>query len=193
MGRPRGFETGDALSAITGVFWEKGYEGTSLQDIEAATGLNKQSLYRAFGDKRGMYTAALDGFADVLLANAGPALMQPGTAQERFLRFYDFFIQAAVSGNRRGCFLCNAATDQAQLAEVARASLHVALEKVLALFRQVIAEGAPELEEQAVREKAEAQLAFYFGLTVLIKAGMPEDTLKAAARQGVAMIQKKDQ
>ncbi|GGD18568.1 TetR family transcriptional regulator [Aquisalinus flavus] len=188
MGRPRGFETSDALSAITGVFWEKGYEGTSLQDIEAATGLNKQSLYRAFGDKRGMYTAALDGFADVLLANAGPALEAPGTVHERFARFYDFFIKAAASGNRRGCFLCNAATDQAQLDEAARASLQVALEKVLTVFARVIAGDAPELDERTIRQKAEAQLAFYFGLTVLIKAGMPEDTLTAVARQGVAMI-----
>ena len=62
MARLREFEIGEALDGVMGVFWRQGYDGASMQDIEAATGLNKQSLYRIFPDKRAMYLAALERF-----------------------------------------------------------------------------------------------------------------------------------
>ena len=68
MARPRAFDPDTALQDVMNVFWKKGYEGASLQDIEAATGLNKQSLYRAFGDKRAMYLAALDIYEKNIIA-----------------------------------------------------------------------------------------------------------------------------
>ena len=59
MGRPKNFDPETAIAAVKELFWLQGYEGTSLHDIERATGLAKQSLYREFGDKRGIYLAAL--------------------------------------------------------------------------------------------------------------------------------------
>ncbi len=59
MGRPREFDVDEALTKIMAVFWAKGFEGSSLSDLVAATGLKKGSLYAAFGDKRAMYLKAL--------------------------------------------------------------------------------------------------------------------------------------
>ena len=59
MARPRQFDEEDVKTALSDVFWEHGYEGTSYSDIMAATGLNKGSLYSSFGDKRALYQHAL--------------------------------------------------------------------------------------------------------------------------------------
>ena len=61
-GRPREFDMGYALDAMLNVFWDKGYEGTSLTDILDATGLQKGSLYKAFQNKQEMFQRALEHY-----------------------------------------------------------------------------------------------------------------------------------
>ena len=58
-GRPRAYDPDAALKAARDVFWVKGYAATSLDDIAEATGMNRPSLYAAFGDKEAIYLAAL--------------------------------------------------------------------------------------------------------------------------------------
>ena len=68
-GRPREFEMDDVLDAMMGIFWEKGFEGTSLADILDATGLQKGSLYKAFASKREMFQKALARYISVTHAD----------------------------------------------------------------------------------------------------------------------------
>src|SRR5262245_66197867 len=58
-GRPRAYDPEIALQLATESFWRAGYAATSLDDLSAATGMNRPSLYSAFGDKRDLYLAAL--------------------------------------------------------------------------------------------------------------------------------------
>ena len=60
MGRPRAFDINGALDRALQVFWRKGYEGASLSDLTKAVGVNRPSLYAAFGDKRALFRKALD-------------------------------------------------------------------------------------------------------------------------------------
>ena len=59
MAGPREFDMDEALDAAMSVFWEKGYEGTSMADLMAATGLHKGSIYKAFTDKHDLFVKAL--------------------------------------------------------------------------------------------------------------------------------------
>lgn len=62
MGRPRGFDADAMLDKVVNVFWQHGYEGTSMATLMAATGLNKPSLYAAFGSKEELFLAALERY-----------------------------------------------------------------------------------------------------------------------------------
>src|SRR5713226_3358653 len=87
-GRPRAFDVDRALDRALHVFWQKGYEGASLSDLTKAMGINRPSLYAAFGDKEALFRKALDRYADGPASYVGEALKEPtGRAvAERLLR-----------------------------------------------------------------------------------------------------------
>src|SRR3954451_12943615 len=87
-GRPRGFDAGEALDRALEVFWRQGYEGTALSDLTAAMGINRPSLYAAFGNKDALFRRVLERYADGPAAYTHEALEEP-TARavvERLLR-----------------------------------------------------------------------------------------------------------
>ena len=103
MGRPRGFNETAALDAAMRVFWEKGYEGSSLDDLTAAMGINRSSLYATFGDKEALFRRVMDRYAAGPLSFLSEALGKP-TARavvEALLRGTVKFL--ADSTHPRGC------------------------------------------------------------------------------------------
>src|ERR1700694_5959943 len=88
MGRPRSFDIDRALDRALQVFWRKGYEGSSLSDLTKAMGINRPSVYAAFGDKGALFRKALDRYVNGPAAYMQEALKAP-TARavvERLLR-----------------------------------------------------------------------------------------------------------
>jgi AcrR family transcriptional regulator len=88
IGRPRGFDADAALDRALQVFWRQGYEGASLSDLTEAMGINKTSMYAAFGNKRELFDKALTRYAEVDMAYARDALAAPTARKvaETFLR-----------------------------------------------------------------------------------------------------------
>ena len=190
MARLREFEPEEALAAIKAVFWRYGYEGASMQMIEAATGLKKQSLYRLFGDKRGMYLAAVDHYGRHEVAEAAALLEQAGDARRRFMRLFDGVIDSAgKEGDRRGYFLVNASVDQAPSDDATRKLVGDLMGAVRASFEKALSVSAPYDQDRKAREaKADQLLATFFGMKVLVRAGAPVAQLKAAAREAIAGV-----
>ena len=77
MGRPRAFCETEALDAAMRVFWERGYEGTSLDDLTDAMGINRSSLYASFGDKETLFRRAIARYAEGSVSYVQTALEQP--------------------------------------------------------------------------------------------------------------------
>jgi AcrR family transcriptional regulator len=77
MGRPRGFAENEALEAAMRVFWEKGYEGSTLADLTEAMGINRSSMYATFGDKEALFRLAINRYAEGPAAYVRGALEQP--------------------------------------------------------------------------------------------------------------------
>lgn len=109
MGRPREFDTDAALDCALRVFWEKGYEGASLTDLTGAMGINRPSLYAAFGNKESLFRKAMQRYADGPASYVREALAQP-TARavaEHLLRGSMQFLGDLK--NPRGCLVVQSA------------------------------------------------------------------------------------
>ncbi|MBB3032430.1 TetR/AcrR family transcriptional regulator [Alteriqipengyuania lutimaris] len=101
-GRPREFDTDVALAEALRLFWQKGYEGTSLSDLTEAMGITRPSLYAAFGNKETLFRHALDLYEKDKLAYIGEAVEAPtarGVAETLLLGSVD----VATGGECRGC------------------------------------------------------------------------------------------
>jgi AcrR family transcriptional regulator len=109
LGRPRSFETGKALDAAMKVFWCKGYEGASLSDLTKAMGINRPSLYAAFGDKESLFRKVLDRYDKGPAAYVREALNQP-TARAVVERLMEGAAElGTASSNPRGCLFVQSA------------------------------------------------------------------------------------
>lgn len=105
-GRPREFEIDAAVESAMQVFWTRGYNGTSLVDLIDGTGLSRGSLYKAFGDKHGLFLFALDRYISQSLIRLLGTLQKPGSAKaairETLTRLAEMSCQEE---GRRGCML----------------------------------------------------------------------------------------
>ncbi len=77
MGRHREFDTEEALDAAVAVFWRKGYEGTSFEDLTRATGVARPGLYAAFGNKESLFLKVLDRYESKYMTFMIDALGEP--------------------------------------------------------------------------------------------------------------------
>ena len=102
-GRPREFCVDQALARALEIFWSKGYEGTSLTDLTEAMGINRPSMYAAFGNKEELFKKALDLYEREKMAYIGKALAQP-TAREVAETMLRGSIETACGGDQpHGC------------------------------------------------------------------------------------------
>ena len=115
-GRPRGFDPDEVLDRVIPVFWARGYDGASMEDLTAAAGLARPSLYAAFGDKRGLFLAALDRYAATLGRGPVDALARAEAPDTGIRAFLDAAVDLVAGGGGRphGCLLACAAADAAE-------------------------------------------------------------------------------
>jgi TetR/AcrR family transcriptional regulator, copper-responsive repressor len=114
-GRPRAYEPEVALSRALDVFWKEGFAGTSLDDLSAATGMNRPSLYGAFGDKRELYIKSYEAYRDRARERMGEAFAADLPMREMLERIYAIALDMYLSGKDgpRGCFTVMTAASEA--------------------------------------------------------------------------------
>ena len=113
-GRPRGFKPETALNQAMDVFWKDGFAATSLDDVSAATGLNRPSLYGAFGDKRALYLQAYSQYRKHVNEAFAPLFAAREPLREKLKRILMTALDLYLSGEGgpRGCFtVLTAASD----------------------------------------------------------------------------------
>jgi AcrR family transcriptional regulator len=122
-GRPREFDINQALDRALEVFWRKGYEGASLLDLTQAMGINRPSLYAAFGSKEGLFRKALDRYAEGPTAYVRAGLEEP-TARRVAERLLGGAIERLDDPRvPRGCLLVQGALACGEAAESVRREL----------------------------------------------------------------------
>jgi AcrR family transcriptional regulator len=122
-GRPREFDAEEALDRALEVFWRKGYEGTSLLDLTRAMGINRPSLYAAFGNKEELFRRALDRYAEGPASYVREALSEP-TARAVAERLLRGAIELQTDPrNPRGCLFVQGALACGEAADSVRREL----------------------------------------------------------------------
>ncbi|HVI31718.1 TetR/AcrR family transcriptional regulator [Phenylobacterium sp.] len=192
-GRPRSFDPDAALDQARAVFWNLGYAATSLDDIAKATGLNRPSLYGAFGDKHALYMAALQRTADQSVAAITRGLAAEGPLRQVLAAFYAAAIAVYRAGDAgpRGCFVVGTAVTQAVDDAEVRALLSRYLADCDALFAARFETARTAGDFPAGLDPAAAApiaAAAMHTLAIRARAGDSPEALEAVGEAAVAMI-----
>ncbi len=106
-GRPREFDESIALEQAMTAFWRHGYDAVSLHDLEDATGLARQSLYRTFGDKRTLFLRALDFYGEQMIGPVVDVLKTDGRAIDNIHRVFKMWEAGTTHPDGPGCMMVN--------------------------------------------------------------------------------------
>ncbi|MNI12352.1 HTH-type transcriptional repressor ComR [compost metagenome] len=193
-GRPRAYDPQTALQQALGVFWSTGYSGASLDSIATAAGMNRPSLYAAFGDKHALYIKALEQYWEVAAAAMHAALTDTGlTVRQALLQFYEGQLSIYFSGDGqpRGCFAIGTATteavEDAEIREVLSDRLSRLDADLETRLRVAIEQGElPESADPAALAVLASSLLH--SISIRARAGKSREDLTALARTAVNVM-----
>jgi len=193
QGRPRVFDAKTVIGQAREVFWDRGFSAASLDNLSAATKLNRPSLYGAFGDKEDLYLDTLEGYRedslDILFKALNPAL----PLRENLANIYAEALKIYLHGETaaRGCFLISTATAEAiqhdRVREVLRRSLNE-FDGVIKERMELAVERGELPADADAATLAKLASAVMHSLAVRARAGDTRETLEAIARSGVDFI-----
>lgn len=192
MGRKRIFEIDEALDAAMQVFWAKGYDGSSLDDLTAAIGVSRPSIYGCFGNKEDLFRQVLQRYEMTRLGFAWRALQEP-TALEVITGFIDGFLDLATDPSTpNGCLGVNALMCGSE----ASTPIRVLIQRRTDVFRAALSQRFEQAildgdlgSDQAPEVLANLVIMLVCGLSIQAQAGVPKPALAAAIRaalQGLA-------
>ena len=189
-GRPRSFDERQALEKATQVFWSKGYDGVTIDDLVTGMGVGRPSLYSVFGDKRTLFLRVLRAYAETKGARAAKALFSPTTLRDSLVGFLRHAVESATEeGSAPGCLLVCVAplVDDAEV----RQFLKDATAAGAALVERRLCDGieageVPADFPVAVRASQVTDLAR--GLTMRALMGTPRKTLLKDAEEAADLV-----
>ncbi|MDZ5431124.1 TetR/AcrR family transcriptional regulator [Pseudomonas fluorescens] len=193
-GRPRAYDPQTALRQALDVFWSTGYSGASLDSIATAAGMNRPSLYAAFGDKHALYIKALEQYWETAAADMRAALTDTELSlRDALMRFYEgqLTIYFSGQGQPRGCFAIGTATTEAvedpQIREVLSDRLSRLDADLEVRLRTAIETGElkGDVDAPALAVLASSLL---HSISIRARAGKSRDELTGLARNAVNVI-----
>ncbi len=185
MARPKEFDPDEVLDRAVELFWAKGYEATSIQDLVEALGINRSSLYATYGDKHALYLAAIDRYCRDVVDPSALELDRSDTPLEAIRNMFLEIPGLAARQGKRGCLLCNAAVERAPVDPDVKAEVSGGFGRLGAAFRRALerARQAGDLDPAAESAAlADYLLSGYLGLIVLAKSGRKPAQLRRTAK-----------
>ncbi|WP_250523687.1 MULTISPECIES: TetR/AcrR family transcriptional regulator [unclassified Caballeronia] len=191
MARPREFDEQALLDATVQCFWSLGYEATSVKVLTETTGLTAASLYNAYGDKRGLFRAALDRY---IKENIGSRLQRCAALPplEAIQRFFEEILSRSLNDRQhKGCMLVNSAMETAPHDGELKQSIAAVLARIESFFLRCIKNGqANGTITQSIEAEALAQnlLGVLMGVRVLARVRPEKALLEGVIAPALAQL-----
>lgn len=192
-GRPRAYDADHALANAADTFWKSGYAGTSLDDLAASTGMNRPSLYAAFGDKRSLYLKTLDRYREQARAKSRQLLADDPPLRVFLQRFFEAALDLYFSGSEvaRGCYSIGTAATEAGSDPAVRDFLAQSIRSTDLFLADVIRKARDRREIPAHTDPeglARLATATLHTLAVRSRAGHSRDELNSLAASAIDLI-----
>lgn len=193
MARPRSFDQDAVLRAVRDQFWATGYAETSVDDILAATGLGKGSLYGAFGDKHTLFLRVFDDYCTAVTEAGRQALDGPDAGAYGRLRAHVLAVADATASDvcLRGCLLAKATAELAAQDPAVAARGRQTFEALEELIASCVAAAQRAGDIKADADPARLAgllLAVLRGIEALGKGGSSPASLRAIAETALAVL-----
>lgn len=184
MARPMAFNKDEALDQAVGLFWNRGFEATSIRDLTAELGITATSLYNAFGDKQQLFLLALERYCQQRQsAHLAELDLEPSPRRAVVLLFQHAIDAYLSEEDRRGCFLANTALERAphdpEVAAVVRRGFDDAEKFLARKISQAQAKGEVD-KGQNPEVLARGLLAAFLGIRSMVRAGATKSELDSA-------------
>ena len=194
-GRPRNYDPQSALRRALETFWTYGYSRTSLDDLSAAMGMNRPSLYAAFGDKQALYLRALESYWDQALQAMRDLLARDEPLSDALMRIYDsaLSLYCPSAGAPRGCFGISTAAVESLAEPRIRAVFESGLRRIDKEFERRIALSVKRGELPAntdPRTLAEIAAAILHTMAIRSRYGASRKELRGLAVRTVSEMLK---
>jgi TetR/AcrR family transcriptional regulator, transcriptional repressor for nem operon len=182
MPRPKAYERDAVVIAARDLLWERGYEATSISDLEQRTGLNRSSLYQEFGSKHDLLEAALTCYADQIVAPLLADLTEPDadldTIGAVFMRLAQLF-RSRTHPATCGCMLVNTIAELATRDDRVRTAAVAYRDRLRSSFAAALARASQlrEVNAESVQSRADLLAATLMGVWLTVRVD-PEDASK---------------
>jgi len=189
-GRPRSFDELEALEKATQVFWSKGYDGVTIDDLVAGMGVGRPSLYAVFGDKRTLFLRVLRAYAETKGALAAKAIFSTQPLRDSLASFLRHIVESTTEeGSAAGCLLVCVAplVDDAEVRQFLQNAVAGALAMVERRFRDGISAGEVP-PEFPVAARARQVIDVSNGLAIRAKMGTSRKTLLKDAEEAADLL-----
>jgi TetR/AcrR family transcriptional regulator, transcriptional repressor for nem operon len=192
MARHKEFDRDEVLHKAMEVFWSRGYEATSIQDLVKYMGINRQSLYDTFGDKHALYLQALDRYREVEGRKVLELLERPGSVKKTLRQFFEGVVERALCDEqRRGCFMGNATSELAGRCKETAARTCSNMAATEGAFYRMLQRGKKEGELERVRDlRAVARFLYSSlqGLALMAKATRDRKTMEDVVKVTLSVL-----
>ena len=165
MARQKAYKENEVIEKATELFWQKGYESTSMSSLEKAMGINKFSIYSSFGSKQGVFIESLKCYKNKLQPLL-TALKESSKGKEAIKQFfYDFLIFSKENDIGKGCLLTNTSGELGAKGDaIIRMKISDFTERLKALFVEKLASD-PHKSQERIRKEATYLLIAKQGLS----------------------------
>jgi TetR/AcrR family transcriptional repressor of nem operon len=179
-GRPREFNTEQALEAAMQQFWLAGYEATSLQDLLDVMNLSKSSLYHAYGSKHELFLRSIDCYQQTSANELQQSLDNSLTSKAFMKRLLEDVISEATSKKKKGCLLVNTANELSHRDKAVSKAVLNGIDNVANVIKQAIKRGK---KEAAIKSTVSTDTLVNYivsnvsGLRTMVKSGVDKTEL----------------